>query len=107
LPTCSGSNGQSGINCGNFGASSNFTLTAQGSAYFTSPQPFYNVSFQSGQLNNFSPTGTQRINGSLDVIFQGGGGGGGGSGNPIPAPGTVALLGLGILGLAVMQRKRS
>jgi hypothetical protein len=105
LPTCSG-NGGSGINCGNLGASSSFSLTSAGSAYFTSPNPFYTVSFQSGQLNNFTPTGTQRINGSLDVIFGTGGGGSGGEGGPVPEPGTVALFGLGVLGLAVVLRRR-
>lgn len=97
LSTCGASNG---INCGNFGASSSLNLTTAGSQYFTSPNPFYNISFQSGQLNNFAPTGTQRINGSLDVIFSGGGGG-----NQVPEPGTIALLGLGFLGLGLMRRK--
>lgn len=95
LSTCSAGGGQ-GINCGSFGASSTFALTTDGSAYFVAPSPFYQLSFQSGQLNNFSPTGTQVINGSLDVIF----------GSAVPEPGSVALLGLGLAGL-MMTRRRS
>jgi hypothetical protein len=96
LSTCSSGTATSGINCGSFGTSSTFALTTAGSGYFTSPSPFYNLSFQSGQLNNFSPTGTQVINGSMDVIFNG---------NAIPEPGVVALFGLGLLGLAASRRK--
>jgi hypothetical protein len=70
LFTCSGGGG-SGINCGSFGASTSFTLTQAGGQYFTEPVPFNNLLFQSGQLNNFEPTGTQTINGSADVVFGG------------------------------------
>jgi hypothetical protein len=93
LSTC----GTAGINCGSFGASSTFNLTADGSQYFVAPNPFYNISFQSGQLNNFSPTGTQVINGSLDVIF---------GGAEVPEPASVALIGLGLAGLAISRRRR-
>ena len=95
LSTCGITNG---INCGSFGASSTFNLTAAGSQYFVAPNPFYNISFQSGQLNNFNPTGTQVINGSLDVIF--------GGSSEVPEPATVAMVGLGLLGLGLSRRRK-
>lgn len=90
-PTCAGG----GINCGSFGTSTSFLLTALGSAYFTAPNPFYNVSFQSGQLNNFTVSGTQTINGSLDVVFA-----------SVPEPSSIALLGMGLLGMGLGLRRR-
>jgi hypothetical protein len=97
LFTCSGGGG-SGINCGSFGASTSFTLTQAGGQYFTEPVPFNNLLFQSGQLNNFEPTGTQTINGSADVVF------GGAPIGTVPEPNSAVLLGIALLGLVGVRR---
>jgi len=94
LSTCGQSNG---INCGSFGSETSFNLTEQGKNFFIAPNPFYTLSFQSGQLNNFDPTGTQIINGSLDVVFSAPG--------EVPEPASVGLLGLGMLGLYAARRR--
>lgn len=89
-PTCPG-----GINCGSFGQTTSLALTAAGKQVFTAPVPFFNVTFESGQFNNFAVTGTQTINGSLDVVF-----------GSIPEPSTVALLGVGLVGFGLRLGKR-
>ncbi len=85
-----------GINCGSFGQTTTFALNSVGSSFFVLPSPFYNLSFQSGQLNNFPLTGTQTINGSMDAVF-----------GTVPEPTSIALLGLSLLGLGFVQRRKS
>lgn len=96
LSTCGGGGG-SGINCGSFGSDTTFQLTNAGKLFFIAPNPFYNLSFQSGQLNNFTPAGTQEINGSLDVVFDSA---------EVPEPASIALLGMGLLGLGMSRRRK-
>lgn len=96
LPTCS-SGGGSGINCGSFGQTNTFPLTAAGMAFFFDPAPFYRLAFESGQLNNFDVGGgRQEINGSLDLVFA-----------AVPEPASLALVGLSLLGLCFVQRRKS
>ncbi len=95
ISTCSAGGG-AGINCGSFGTTVSFALNDAGKMFFVDPNPFYNLSFQSGQFNNFQVSGTQNINGSLDVVFS-----------TVPEPGSLALLGLAAVGLGVSVRRRA
>lgn len=86
-----------GNNCGSFGQVTTFKLeNPAGTSFFTSPSPFYGLSLQSGQFNGFVPSGRLELNGSLDVIFQ-----------KIPEPGSIALVGLALVGLGVASRRKA
>jgi hypothetical protein len=80
LPPC----GANGINCGSFGMRNSFVLNPNGQQFFVMPVPFYSLSFQSGQFNNFAAVSTQIINGSMDVIFAG-------TAGPPPSPAQEAV----------------
>ena len=85
-----------GNNCGSFGQVTTFNLTSTGSSYFTAPHPFYMLSLQSGQFNGFTPSGTLTLDGSLDVIFAN-----------VPEPGSIALVGLALVGLGFASRRKA
>jgi len=82
----------------------NFALTAAGENFFTSPVPFYNVSFN--EFNNtktglacdsYTQATVCSINdesGTTDFLF-----------NTVPEPGSLFLFGLGLLGLTTLRRK--
>lgn len=89
------------INCGSFGANTSLSLTAAGSQFFTAPIPFYNIALTSGQFDFIDVTqfGAQRTTGSLDATFAG-------TPNNVPEPESIALFGVGLLGLGAGMRRR-
>lgn len=78
---------------------SNFALTAKGELYFTAPaNPFYDLALVTGDFDNIPiAVGTTDVTGKVGATFS----------NKIPEPGSVALLGLGLAGLAFSQRRRN
>lgn len=89
-----------GLANGDFDTTLNITLTADGMAYFVSPSPFFSLESFGGNtetISNVSLTDSftaTATGGGIELFIE------------VPEPATVALLGIGLLGLGLGSKRR-
>ena len=76
----------------------NFLLTAAGMAYFTDPIPFYMSVQVNGDIDGFlaAPGQTSLFTGDVSANFL-----------RVPEPATLAIVGLGLLGVGLTRRRKA
>lgn len=89
-----------GLANGDFDTLTHISLTPAGEAFFIDPDPFF-------PLENFGGNTQTFTGGSLTNSFTGFADGGGLELFQVPEPATTALLGLGLLGMGMANRRRN
>ncbi|WP_018983087.1 flocculation-associated PEP-CTERM protein PepA [Salinimonas chungwhensis] len=73
-----------------------FSLTSEGDQYFVSPRPFSMMVNVNGDFDSFAQTGEQITRGDVSAQFY-----------DVPEPSTLAVLGIGLLGLGASSRRKA